>query len=85
MQMDSYGGMLAAWFRFKYPNLVVGALASSAPLKIPANLMGPYAFFGHVTEVRRANQDIPLILFFGGGGGADKFFLLSSLLTLHQS
>lgn len=57
---------MSAWFRFKYPNSVDGALAASAPIYIVANLTSPYAFFGLVTQVRVLMTDnfytIPLIV-----------------------
>ncbi|XP_008842416.1 lysosomal Pro-X carboxypeptidase isoform X2 [Nannospalax galili] len=46
----SYGGMLAAWFRMKYPHLVVGALAASAPIWQFEDLVSCGVFMKITTE-----------------------------------
>ncbi|KAI5425384.1 uncharacterized protein LOC127125605 [Lathyrus oleraceus] len=46
----SYGGMLAAWFRIKYPHVAIGALSSSAPILQFTDLVSPYVFDNIVTQ-----------------------------------
>nr|XP_033330196.1 putative serine protease K12H4.7 [Megalopta genalis] len=50
----SYGGNMAAWSRLKYPHLIQGALASSAPVFAKADF---YEYYEVVTEsLRRHSQ-----------------------------
>ncbi|KAH7554125.1 hypothetical protein JRO89_XS12G0116700 [Xanthoceras sorbifolium] len=53
----SYGGMLAAWFRLKYPHVAIGALASSAPILNFENITSPYSFNSIITQDFRSKSE----------------------------
>ncbi|KAI5602983.1 hypothetical protein BDE02_01G189400 [Populus trichocarpa] len=53
----SYGGMLASWFRLKYPHIALGALASSAPILYFDDITPQDAYYSVVTkEFREASE-----------------------------
>lgn len=56
----SYGGMLSAYLRFKYPNVVDAALAASAPIYLAAGLANNHSFWEVVTaDFKAANEQCP--------------------------
>ncbi|XP_023511789.1 lysosomal Pro-X carboxypeptidase-like [Cucurbita pepo subsp. pepo] len=46
----SYGGMLASWFRLKYPHVALGALASSAPILYFDDITPQNGYYSVVTK-----------------------------------
>nr|GMD24141.1 lysosomal Pro-X carboxypeptidase-like [Ipomoea batatas] len=53
----SYGGMLASWFRLKYPHIALGALASSAPILYFDNITAEDAYYSIVCKDFREVSD----------------------------
>ncbi|KAF0313378.1 Lysosomal Pro-X carboxypeptidase [Amphibalanus amphitrite] len=59
----SYGGMLAAWFRVKYPHVVQGAIASSAPILQFTDITPCQAFSKVVTQTfAKDSEECPRVI-----------------------
>ncbi|KAI5448639.1 hypothetical protein KIW84_015877 [Lathyrus oleraceus] len=59
----SYGGMLASWFRLKYPHLAIGALASSAPILYIDDVVQPNAYMDIVSaDFKLSVHSCPLLV-----------------------
>ncbi len=57
----SYGGMLSAWLRMKYPHVFQGALAASAPILFFDGYVSPDAYDDIATnDFRKADEQCPV-------------------------
>ncbi|KAH6941276.1 hypothetical protein HPB50_015465 [Hyalomma asiaticum] len=54
----SYGGMLAAWFRMKFPHIVTASLASSAPVNMSPGLVHCGRFNEAVTAAYERESEL---------------------------
>ncbi|XP_038064107.1 dipeptidyl peptidase 2-like [Patiria miniata] len=55
----SYGGMLSAYLRFKYPNVVVGAISSGGPIISAAGIGSQTYYFEDVTKIFNSVEASP--------------------------
>ncbi|KAG0481600.1 hypothetical protein HPP92_012458 [Vanilla planifolia] len=66
-----YSGMLASWFRLKYPHMVIGALASSAPILYFDNITPQNGYCSVTTEdfrnIKRVLQKFGSNIIFSNG------------------
>jgi len=59
----SYGGMLSAWLRMKYPHVFAGALAASAPILFFDGYVDPNAYDDIATnDFRKADEQCPTLI-----------------------
>jgi len=59
----SYGGMLSAWLRMKFPHVFQGALAASAPILFFDGYVDPNAYDDIATnDYRRADAQCPVVI-----------------------
>ena len=81
----SYGGMLSAWLRMKYPHVFQGALAASAPILFFDGVVSPNAYDDIATDdYRKADEQCPVMI----KAGFDQLLELreqaDSYQTLHD-
>ena len=71
--------MLTAWMRFKYPNLVDGGLAASAPIIYTEGIVPKTAFFKKVTDVSQIYTTYMCV--YGQGSSLVMIIFSSCLIT----